>query len=422
MPYDVIVVGAGMAGLLTAYYLKESGRRVLVLEAKTVATRETERTTAKITSQHGVKYSTLMQKVGKKRALLYAKANEEAIFSYEKLIKKEHIECQFVRVPAFLYTKREETVLREEAKAAASLGIDATFTTDTELPFPVEGAVRFGGQAQFSPLEFLRHIAVGLEIREKHDGACGIRQACADGCGRVSGGKCRGGDALSVSECAGILFLRQHQERSYVLALSGCDDIRGMYYGVDEDGISLRQAGDVLLFGGGGHRTGEAKQCGAYEALLEKARYYYPDCREVARWSAQDCMPHDGIPLIGRYSVFTPHLYVATGFQKWGMTSSMVAALLLRDELCGVENPYRKLFSPQRLCVRAGIRDFLTDVGMSVKGLVRELFCRPRCPHMGCELEWNPQERSWDCPCHGSRFDEDGKLLDNPAKRDIENW
>ncbi len=422
VPYDVIVVGAGMAGLLTAYYLKESGRRVLVLEAKTVASGQTERTTAKITSQHGIKYSTLIQKVGKKRALLYAKANEEAILSYEKLVKKEQIDCQFARVPAFLYTRKAGTVLREEAKAAASLGIDAAFTTETELPFPVEGAVRFGGQAQFFPLEFLRHIAAGLEIRE-HTMVRAVHgsQVLTDA-GVFLAENVVVATHYPFRNVLGFYFLRQHQERSYVLALSGCDNIRGMYYGVDEDGISLRQAGDVLLFGGGGHRTGEAKQCGVYEALLEKAKYYYPDCKEVARWSAQDCMPHDGIPLIGRYSVFTPHLYVATGFQKWGMTFAMVAALLLRDELCGVENPYRKLFSPQRLCVRAGIRDFLTDVGMSVKGLVRGLFCRPRCPHMGCELEWNPQERSWDCPCHGSRFDEDGKLLDNPAKRDIENW
>ncbi len=286
VPYDVIVVGAGMAGLLTAYYLKESGRRVLVLEAKTVASGQTERTTAKITSQHGIKYTTLIQKVGKKRALLYAKANEEAILSYEKLIKKEQIDCQFARVPAFLYTRKEETVLREEVKAATALGIDATFTTETELPFPVEGAVRFGGQAQFSPLEFLRHIAAGLEIREHMMVRAVHGSQVLTDAGVFLAENVVVATHYPFRNVPGFYFLRQHQERSYVLALSGCDDIRGMYYGVDEDGISLRQAGDVLLFGGGGHRTGEAKRCGAYEALLEKAKYYYPDCKEAARWSA----------------------------------------------------------------------------------------------------------------------------------------
>lgn len=130
-------------------------------------------------------------------------------------------------------------------------------------------------------------------------------------------------------------------------------------------------------------------------------------------------MPHDGIPFIGKYSIFTPNLYVATGFQKWGMTSSMVAAMILRDELCGEKNPYSEVFRPQRLNIRAGIRKFLVDVGTSVMGLSKGIFHRkgPRCPHMGCELVWNPDEHSWDCPCHGSRFEEDGRLIDNPAKK-----
>lgn len=420
--YDVIVIGAGMAGLLTAYFLKERGKRVLVLEAETIASGQTERTTAKITSQHGIKYSTLIEKIGKKKAALYAKANEEAILEYEKLIGRKKIACEFVRTPSYLYTMKQETVLREEARAADALGIKAEFTTESELPFQPEGILCFHGQAQFSPLAFLRAIASELEIREHTmaEAVYGRRVITENGVFMA--------DDIVVAahypflNIPGFYFLRQHQERSYVLALSGCPKIHGMYYGIDADGISLRQSGDLLLFGGVGHRTGEAKRCGAYDMLLEKAKYYFPECKEEARWSAQDCMPHDGVPLIGRYSVFTPHLYVATGFQKWGMTSSMVAAMLLTDEICGVESPYRRLFSPQRLYVSAGIANLVKDVGMSIKGLARGLFFRPRCPHMGCELEWNPQEKSWDCPCHGSRFDERGRRLDNPSRKDITRW
>lgn len=228
-----------------------------------------------------------------------------------------------------------------------------------------------------------------------------------------------------------------------------------MYYGIDEDGLSVRQAGDYLLLGGSSHRTGDNDSGGAYEFLEKAAAQYFPDGKVEARWSAQDCMPHDGIPFIGRYSVFTPHLYVATGFQKWGMTSAMIAAMILRDELCGVKNPYAKLFRPQRFNLRASFGNLLVDVGMSIKGLTKGFLHRPgqtvdsllpghggivaidgkkyacyrdeagelhqisaRCSHMGCELTWNPDEKSWDCPCHGSRFDVDGRLLDNPAKRD----
>lgn len=416
--YDVIVVGAGMAGLLSAYYLQKQGKQVLVLEADTLASGQTARTTAKITSQHGVKYSRLIQTIGKKQARLYAAANEAAILEYEKLIEKEKIDCQFERVPAYLYTMREEELLKEEAAAAASLGIPASFTTDTELPFAPAGAVRFGGQAQFSPLAFVQGIAAGLNVWE-HTKVTAIRgKQVVTQQGVLTAEHIIVATHYPMRDVPGFYFLRQHQERSYVLALLGCKRIKGMYYGIDADGLSLRQEGDLLLLGGSAHRTGEAKHCGAYDVLAEMAAHYFPEGKEVARWSAQDCMPHDGIPFIGRYSIFTPHLFVATGFQKWGMTTAMVAAMLLRDELCGVENPYRKVFLPQRMHL-SGVKPFLLDVGISVRSLTKGIFVRPRCAHMGCELAWNPDERSWDCPCHGSRFDEAGKLLDNPAKKDI---
>lgn len=447
--YDVIVVGAGMAGLLTAYYLQEQGKKVLVLEAAEIASGQTERTTAKITSQHALKYTKLIKEVGAKKARLYARANEEAIKEYERLIQREQIDCRLERVPAYLYTTKDAEVLIEEAKAASYLGIDAFFTTETELPFAVKGAVCFRNQAQFSPLEFVQQIAGKLEVWE-HAKVIKVRGH------QVLVKKTEKEMLLNAENIViathypminvpGFYFLRQHQERSYVLALSGCEKhsgvdgdngnnrnngnngknencenkaMKGMYYGIDKDGHSFRRAGELLLLGGSSCRTGKNTCGGAFDALRQAAKKYYPECEEEFHWAAQDCMPHDGIPFIGKYSIFTPHLYVATGFQKWGMTSSMIAALLLRDEICGVENPYRKLFTPQRSNCRAGIVSLLYDIGVSAKGLTLGLFGRPRCSHMGCKLKWNPEEKSWDCPCHGSRYDNDGKLLDNPSKKD----
>ena len=435
--WDVIVIGAGLAGLLTAYYLKEAGLDVLVLEANRVTSGQTERTTAKITSQHGLKYSKLIKEIGVNRARLYAQANESAIREYERLIRTQGIDCEFERTSAYLYSEQEESPLKEEAKVAAGLGIDAFFTKDTELPFPVAGAVCFRNQAQFSPLKFVEHISRELEIRE-HVQVTGIkgnrvltidkvqsteRELTAER--KLTAEKELTADKIVVTthypikDIPGFYFLRQHQERSYVLALSGCKAIKGMYYGMDGESLSFRQAGEYLLLGGGSRRTGE-NTCGrAYDFLEQAAKKYYPDCREAARWAAQDCMPHDGIPFIGTYSVFTPDLYVATGFQKWGMTTSMVAAMLLRDALLGRENPYSELFSPQRMYFRAGIKNFMVDVGVSIKGLSKGLFGRPRCSHLGCALVWNPEEKSWDCPCHGSRFDGEGKVCDNPAGKDV---
>lgn len=422
---DVVVIGAGIAGLLIAFYLQEAGYRVLVLEAGEIASGQTERTTAKITSQHGLKYSKLIHKVGIEKARMYAQANESAIREYEAFIKKHEIECQFERVPSYLYTMHDADILKEEAKAAASLGIDAFFTKETELPFSVTGAVCFRNQAQFSPLKFVRYLASQLEIWEH------MQVIAVKGNAVITQKEVITADRIVVAthypmrNVPGFYFLRQHQEKSYVLALSGCDRIEGMYYGIDKEGFSLRQAGDYLLLGGSSHRTGENSTGGAYHTLRTMVKRYFPQAKEETRWSAQDCMPHDGIPFIGRYSVFTPSLYVVTGFQKWGMTSAMIAAMIMRDEICGVNNPYAKLFSPQRVNYRAAIKDLLVDICVSVKGLSKGLFHRPKniyppkCSHMGCELAWNPDEQTWECACHGSRYDADGNLLDNPAKESL---
>ncbi len=452
---QIIVIGAGLAGLLTAYYLKEQGKDVLVLEADTAASGQTERTTAKITSQHGLKYSKLIKDVGMDAARLYARFNEAAIREYESLVRKLKINCQFQRVPAYLYSLQDAEVLKEEARAAALLGIDASFTTETELSFDVAGAVCFANQAQFLPPEFVRVISSGLTILE-HTKVTAVRgHKVITERGVFTADKIVVATHYPIINVPGFYFLRQHQERSYVLALSGCPRINGMYYGIDPGGYSFRQAGDYLLFGGGSARTGEKRDGQLTQALKKAAKECYPECRVAACWAAQDCMPHDGIPFIGQYSVFTPDLYVITGFQKWGMTSSMIAAMILRDELSGIENPYAKVFSPQRLHFKAAIGPLLHDVKVSVSGMAKGLLHRPlrsaaslscgeggivtvkgkryacyrdeegklhqispRCPHMGCELAWNGDEKSWDCPCHGSRFTIDGELLDNPSKRD----
>lgn len=356
---------------------------------------------------------------------MYAQANEAAIREYERLIRKEKIDCGFERLPAYLYTlnPEKEEDLSKEAEIAASFGIDAYFTKKAGLPFPVAGAVCFRNQAQFLPREFVASMASKLEVRE-HTKVITVRgNRVITENEEMTAEKIVIASHYPIRNVPGFYFLRQHQERSFVLALSGCRKMEGMYIGIDPDGLSFRQMGERLLLGGSSCRTGDNKNGGAYDFLVSEAKKHFPDCKIEARWAAQDCMPHDGIPFIGRYSIFTPHLYVVSGFQKWGMTSSMVAAIILRDELCGAESPYAKLFSPQRMNFRAGILNFLTDVGVSVTGLLKGILGKKvrRCPHMGCELVWNPDEKSWDCPCHGSRFDADGTLLDNPAKMDVPN-
>lgn len=417
---EAVVIGAGMAGVLTAYFLQKRGKNVVVLEADRIAGGQTKGTTAKITSQHAMIYDNLIQKIGRAKARLYAGANENAILEYRRIIEEENIECDFNMLASNLYSRVDEEQLKREADAAAQLGIPACFTKESELPFEVAGLVCFENQAEFQPLEFIRQITKNLDIYEKTRAVSVKGHTIETNRGKVEAEHIVFATHYPFINVPGFYFLRQHQERSYVLALSGVKPLHSMYYGVDQGDFSFRSHNDIVLFGGGAHRTGEKCCEDVYETLTEQARQYFPSCQIEAGWSAQDCMPHDNIPFVGRYSVFRPYWYVASGFKKWGMTSSMIAAKIITEQICGEENPYEKVFCPQRIYVKSSAVNFLKDVGVSAKGLLAGCFhSNTRCPHMGCHLVWNPNEKSWDCPCHGSRFEKDGILIDNPAQNNM---
>ncbi len=455
---EVAIIGAGMAGILTAYLLKEKGIEAVILEANEIASGQTQNTTAKITSQHSYTYDSLIQDFGREKAHMYAMANQEAIGRYEKLISDLGISCHFERLPSFLYTTKDVEKIENETKAAIECGIDAEFTTDTTLPFSVKGAVKFPEQAQFNPLEFLKEVVKPLKIYE-HTLAEGVEDQVII----TKGGTVKAGTIVIASHypfinSPGYYFLRMHQERSYALALSNVPKLDGMYKDESQTGYSFRNYKDMLILGGGTHRTGENPTGGKYETLRKAAREYYPGCIEVCNWSAQDCHTVDGVPYIGHYSASTPNMYVAAGFKKWGMTNSMVSAMILSDKISGSENPYEEVFHPRRFDVTASMAGLFNETGHAVKSLILKRFKIPdtklqevpeghgaiidyegekigvykelggqvhmvsvKCTHLGCQLEWNPDELSWDCPCHGSRFDYNGTLINNPALENIEH-
>lgn len=427
-----VVIGAGMAGILTAWFLQRNGQEVIVVEADQIAGGQTGNTTAKITSQHGLFYDSMIRLVGKEQACLYASANDQAIRSFEQMIEAENIDCHFEKKPAYLYTCCEEGIekLRQEMEAVRSLGIDAVWIEGEqmqELPLNVKAAICFLNQAQFHPLEFIKHLAEELVIYE-HTKVLSVKKNMVyTDKGQIEAENIIFATHYPITNISGFYFLRQHQERSYVLALSNQKELKGMYYGIDEGGLSLRSAGEILLLGGGGHRTGKCKckekkgELLGYSFLRKQAKLHYPDADIAYEWSAQDCMPHDEIPFIGKYSVFRPHWYVATGFKKWGMTLSMIAAQIISDEICEKSDGEKNIFTPQRIFFRAGIKNLLIDIWESVAGLCKGLFApkERRCRHMGCKLDWNPEESTWECSCHGSGYYEDGRLKDNPAQMDL---
>ncbi len=480
---EVAVIGGGLAGLLTAYFLQERGKKVVVLEANRIGSGQTGNTTAKITSQHGLIYDKLCRKYGEAKARLYAGAHQEAIEQYADLIGKEGISCHFERLPSVLYSKTDEKALQQEAEAAKKLGIPAYFTNEARLPIqtkqplPVKGMVVFENQAQFHPLEFVKQLAEKLTVYEQTNVLRVKGHRLETNHGNLYADKIVFATHYPFVNVPGFYFLRQHQERSYVLALSGVPKAKGMFYSEDEDGLSFRWYEDILLLGGGGHRTGtvpKKKKCVTkkagkpkdrlekapkeygYAMLCRRAEELFPEGEVVAKWSAQDCVSQDELPFIGSYSLFRPYWYVATGFKKWGMTSAMVSARLLCDLICKEKNPYAALFSPRRFPFHASAKKLGKDLKFSIVGLAKGHFHWPlgtgsapergkacilrvgfkrygvyrdeggnlhkvsiKCPHLGCELAWNQEEKTWDCPCHGSRFDYHGKLMDDPAQKGI---
>jgi len=414
---EVVVIGAGMAGVLIAAFLKREGMEVVVLEANRIGSGQTENTTAKIALTHHCGYSNMMEKFGNSYARQYANAQQAAIEAYAHIIQEKGIECEFRRCASYLYTQIDAETLEKEAAAAERLGIKAELTVQTELPIPVKRALKFDDQAAFHPLSFLNTMAEEIIIYEQ------TRVEAVKG-GEVITSRGKVTARYVVFAChfpfmniPGYYFMRMHQERSYVLALQGVPVMDGMYLGIDHSGLSFRQSGNYMLLGGGSHRTGENQFGGSYEHLRTKSKAFWPESKEVAAWSAQDCVTLDAVPYIGRYAAGAPQWYVATGFGKWGMTSSMVAATLITDLISGKESPYEEVFSPQRFEFSESAKNMVDEGLHAVKGLAGT--GEIRCRHMGCQVEWNPDEQSYDCPCHGSRYSKDGELLDGPAQEGL---
>lgn len=408
---EVLIIGGGMAGILCAHFLQEMGVDYMLVEGKNIGAGITKNTTAKITSQHGLIYAKLYKELGAEKTKLYLEINQNAVKKYEELC--QHIDFDFEEKTNYVYSLNDRKRLEDEVAALEKIGFHAHITETKELPFSTAGAVGFGHQAQFHPLNFLSWIAGGLRIYEHTFVKALSEHEAQTECGRITFRNVIIATHFPFANNHGLYFLKMYQHRSYVLALDNAAIVDGMYVDEADKGMSFRNYGNILLLGGGGHRTG--KQGGNWQELRDFAQKHYPAAKETGFWATQDCMTLDSVPYIGQYSPNTLNWYVMTGFNKWGMTSSMVAAMIVSDLATGKKNPYAEVFDPSRSMWKPQL--FLNGLE-STKNLLT--ISEKRCPHLGCALKWNSAERSWDCPCHGSRFQEDGKLIDNPATGDLE--
>lgn len=407
---DVLIIGGGIAGILTACFLQEKGVPYILAEKDRICGGTTGNTTAKITFQHGLIYDKILRGEGSEKAKAYLQANRKAFEKYAELCK--NIDCDYEIKDNYVYSLDGRKKLENEMNALSKIGYAAVFAERLPLPISVAGAVCFKNQAQFHPLKFLFSIAKNLNIYEHTF----VREMIGT-TAVTSGGKIHADKVIVTTHFPfinkhGSYFLKLYQHRSYVIALENAQNVDGMYVDECKTGYSFRNYENLLLLGGGGHRTG--KNGGNWNELRRFKEKYYPDSTEKYFWAAQDCISLDGIPYIGRYSKNTLNLYTASGFNKWGMTGAMLSAMLLSDMVCGISSEFEEVFSPSRNIIKPQL--FINGFE-ATKNLITPT--KKRCPHLGCALKWNPDEHSWDCACHGSRFSENGKVLDNPANGDL---
>ncbi len=456
---DVAVLGAGIVGLTTARLLERNGARVAVLEGRRVAAGASGYNTAKLSSLHGLSYGKLVRSLGSELARAYGEANEAGIARVFELSAELGIDCDLRRKPSYTYTESESDLqqVQEEAGVAVGLGLPASFVEDVDLPFEVAGAVRFEEQGEFHPVKYLEGLAAALD-GSVYEGTTATQVRG----GRVS---TAGGQVVSAEHVVvathlpfldrGLYFARCHPERSYVVAGRTSEAPAGMYLSTEQPAHSIRAHGEWLLVGGESHKTGQADAAERYARLEAWAGERFGIEPEL-RWATHDHMPVDGVPYVGRHDPLSSGVWVATGFRKWGLAMGTAAAELLAAQIAGRDHAWRELFDPQRVRPRASATSFVKEnanvalrfigdrvakrgdvdeigpgegqvVGSGLGqravyrddgGTLHELSAR--CTHLGCIVNWNTAERTWDCPCHGSRFGATGEVLEGPAVRPLQ--
>ncbi|MDQ3777622.1 MAG: FAD-dependent oxidoreductase [Actinomycetota bacterium] len=471
---DVAVVGGGITGITAATLLKRAGRSVALLESKRIVRGATGYTTAKVTAGHGLGYTQIRRKHGEDGARVYAEANQAAIERIAQFVDEDGIDCDFERKANYAYAESDEEAgqVEEEVEVERRLGLPVSLVRETPLPYPVAAAARMDGQAQFHPRKYLLALAATIPGDGSHVFENSRVQTVRHGepCEVVSEqGVVRARDVFVATHLPildrGLFFAKTYPHRSYAIAapIDAADAPDGMFINAGTPTRSVRTMRDgerlYLNVGGNGHKPGSEEDTPRrYDELEEFLRSHWPSAGEVEyRWSTQDYMPHDQVPYVGRLRRGGEHLYTATGFKKWGMTNGTVAAMIVSDTILGRENPWADLFDAKRIKPIASAAGFVKENAMAGLHFVADRLRRadkksvddvrpgegalvrvrgrktavyrdedgtvhtlsPVCQHLYCIVDWNSAERSWDCPCHGSRYAADGRAIQGPTTRDL---
>lgn len=470
---DIAIVGGGIAGILCGYQLQKEGFNIAIIEAGNIIESTTAHTTAKVTSQHDLIYDKIKSTMGDEFAKQYAEANETAIHEIKRIADENNIDCDYSTQSSYIYTEKNKykKKIEDEVKAASSLGIEAKLIDKIPLPIKIKAGMIFENQAQFHPRKFLLALAKKIkgngvniyentratQLNEESDRY--IINTSQDK--KVTANKVIIASHYPFYNKKGLYFSRIHVQRSYILGIKTKEKFPGgMYINAEDPSRSLRshptKDGELVLVVGEDHKTGQSKDTNMhYKALFDFAKDIFTVESVPYRWSTEDCMTLDGVPYVGKFTSETPNIYIATGFGKWGMTNSMASSMILRDLIVDGQSPWQDIYDPSRKTIAASIKKFTVEnvnVGgqliggklskpskdINIKcgeGKVVEIdgervgafrdddgkihLVNTTCTHAGCELNWNSAERSWDCPCHSSRFTYKGDILKGPATKPL---
>lgn len=469
---DVCIIGAGITGISTAYMLLNQGLRICLMDKGEICSGVTENTTAKITSEHGLIYKYLLDTFGEDYARKYLNSNEEAIKGIKEIIEKEHIDCEFEKTENYIYTCKDEyiNVIRDEVNTINELGMKAEYIENIDLPFKIKAGIKVSNQAKFHPLKYLYKL---VEILKKNETQIYTNSRVVNIKKSSEGYKISTEDHKEIfakyvvmathypiKNFPGMHFLKMYQDRSYAIAIKPNEKIpKGMYISAESPVASFRPINDeLLIIGGAEHKTGEnsVDLDISYKQIEDYAKEIYPNVEVKYEWATQDCVSVDKVPYIGDFSNLMPHLYVATGYKKWGMTTSYVAAKIISDKILNKKNPYEEIYKATRFAPLKNYKEFgnvlrqtvyslainklkipetvYEDIEPNSGGVVeyegkkigvykdkegKTFIVEPYCTHLGCELSWNNLEKTWDCPCHGSRYTYEGKVITEPTVKDL---
>jgi len=471
---DITIIGGGISGITTAYLLVNEGFKVAVIEADKILHGTTGHTTAKVTVQHGLIYDELIQNMGKETAELYYQSNNNGLNFIKNMVMSQNIDCDFSGQDAYIYTKSDQYVnkLSKEYNAYEKLGIRGSLLDTIPIEIPMKKAIVIKNQAQFHPLKYLYHLTRKVidkgGLIYEHTVAVDIEEGDHPVVITKTGQKISSNYVIIASHfpfyaIRGLFFSRMYVKRSYVLGVKTKSEFPGgMYINAENPTRSLRlteiDGENLVLISGESHKVGQGKsEILHYKALMEFGEETLGLNKIKYRWSTQDLITLDKVPYVGYLTSNHQNVFVATGYRKWGMTNSTAAALLLKDLILKKENPFQELYSPSRFYMDPSLKKFFSinmDVAKHlIKGKFEIIEKNPSdlekdegsvvtingkragayrdhqgdihlvdttCTHLGCELEWNDAERTWDCPCHGSRYSIHGEVIEGPTEKPLD--